>query len=224
MVRRFLLAPVLAVGFLSGCTEQSGPPVISALEGDTVVSAGDTAEYTCSAWDWGLKPIAVHWSTASGRFLPDTGPDATWFAPGYSGAVRLRVSVSDEEGFVTPGSLDVRVRRDTAALVSEEGGVKAGSYRRWSWPFGPGFELYGQFAMAETAPSVTLLVLDDANLGRWQAGEPFEYLALRVSNPDPAPDTFRAFGVSTGRCHLLLDSRSSAEDRCYRLTVNRITP
>lgn len=216
--RLWLLALLSVVAGLC-CRRVNRPPIINFVEGDSLVSANDSAEYLCSAWDWELKPITFRWTASRGRFDSDTLARTMWYAPESSGTVQLLASAIDDSGLVTTESTRVRVRPDTATVVDAQGAVKHGGYRRWSGVYLPGYTILGDFEVDTNL--VSFRILDDCNFGWWRDSQPYSPL-FEMQMVDQ--DSFRAVVPDYGRYHLVLDNRHDNLDKSFRITARSISP
>jgi len=214
----------LALLLLLGCAEQTGPPTINYVRGDTLAAANDSVELESQAWDWGLAPIAFEWSSPRGRFLQlfedRTRSVVRWYAPESSGSVTIRVLVSDLDRETATDSLRVTVRKTTTTLVNYQGAVKAGLFRDWPESLRVGHRVKGDFAFEDSA-KLSFYVLEESDFQRWLARDSFGWLVARQSSP---ADTFSATVPTTGWYRAVVDNRAGKLDRNFTLRLSRTTP
>jgi len=217
-VLRFFTGLVFAFSLFTGC-QQTGPPVIDDIGGDSLVPANDSADYVCYAWDWGLRPIEYDWSCDRGVLGWDSANWVRWHAPESSGPAVIRASVIDEDGLVTTDSQVVEVTEVKTVVIQYWGAVKALEFREWRDSLRIGYEIEGTFS-ADTG--VSFLVLDDSNYQRWLVRQTYQAL-VSLQNVVRA-DSFDTVVGRVGWYNLVIDNRSEKRDRTFGLFVLKTTP
>ena len=206
--------------FVCGTCEETGPPVINGIGGDSIVPALDTVDYRGDAWDWGLGPVWYRWEASRGHFDRDSGQEVRWFAPESSGACDVVLLVTDEDGNTTRETLAVTVNRVTRTFVSLSAAVKAELFREWRDSLRTSHSVRCEFSV-EDSNRLSFYVMDDSNYGLWLDGQPFEALAARESSPE---DTFTVRVPRTDWYHYVMDNTEGKQDREFWLRVRTTTP
>lgn len=225
MRQRFppLFAASILLLLLAAC-EETGPPTINYLKGETSVNSSDSALFECQAWDWNDAPVWFEWACSRGSLVVETEEyyyqQVKWFAPESSGSVALRVRVVDEDNEVTTDSLVVNVRRVTKTRISFSAAVKAELFREWRDSLRTSHSVRCEFSV-EDSNRLSFYVMDDSNYGLWLDGQPFEALASRESSPE---DTFTVRVPRTDWYHYVMDNTEGKQDREFWLRVRTTTP
>lgn len=224
MTARLFLALAMLAVLPAGCRD-TGPPTIVKLEGATEVFSGDTAAYSCKAWDWYLEPIWFHWTASRGRVFEQAGGPtqtdsyARWAAPESAGPVVVRVAVVDLDSMVTRDSLVVRVKARTRTVINLDGLLKAGQVRTWTDSLSYGHRLRGWFEV--DTGRVSFRLLDTGNYRRWAAGDSYAPLFEALQTQD---DSVKAEVPASGRYHFMLDNRTGKLEQQFRLRLALTSP
>ncbi|MEO0079983.1 MAG: hypothetical protein ABIK44_04840 [candidate division WOR-3 bacterium] len=213
----FVIALLLLTG-LTGC-RRSMAPVLWKIEGDTVVTVGDSGKYQCYVWSPRGPAIDYRWECTGGRFAWDWGNITKWYAPESSGKAVLRITVSDTFGASDTDSLVVRVRPLSRTLVNWSGAVKARAYQFFADTIRIGYRLKGQSDSDTT--SVYLLLMNHSNFELWRQGQPAEFLEQRpLFVRTPFWETIPA----TDRYYFVIDNTRSFRDVNFWLSVTGTSP
>jgi hypothetical protein len=218
----FALALVLCS---TGCDSPNKPPVVTSLDGPAVVSARDSAAYSCQAYDpeW-RSLLRYHWSASSGSIARESASTAMWLTPAASETAWVYVAVEDDSGSSTTDSMRVRVLRDTMTFIPGwEGAVKPGMYVTWYDSIIAGDTVFGRTnTPADSFGDVFLMALDEANFTRWvEHGTPV-VIYRRIAYG--RYDTFSfAVGV-TDQYHIVIDNTQGDADYNYWIRAISVGP
>ena len=89
-------------------TAQS-PPIVRVVVSSTTVRPGGTVSLTATARDEDGGPVTYLWEAPSGSFDATDRASVTWTAPSVAGRVRISLTVTDDEGDTTIGTVDITV-------------------------------------------------------------------------------------------------------------------
>jgi len=215
---RILVLAVLAAAAGAGC-RRSMAPVVWKIEGDTVVTAGDSVRFQCYVWTPRGAAIDYHWECNKGRLSWNWGNWIWWFAPDSSGSAVVRVTVNDTFGDSDTDSVAIVVLPLSRTVVSWNGAVKRGTCQFWAESLRMGERLEGR-SDSDTA-EVYLLVLDQLNFGRWQRGEPAQYRQRKfLYFQRPFYDTIPV----TDRYYFVVDNTQGGKDVNFWVRVTAVSP
>jgi len=89
--------------------ERNQAPVISSITANpTQLTYGDSSTIVCVCTDPDDDPININWSASDGS-VTGTGGQVTWVAPSKDGNFNVSVTVSDNRGAKTTGSVTIAV-------------------------------------------------------------------------------------------------------------------
>ena len=89
-------------------TAQS-PPIVRVVVSSTTVGRGGTVSLTATARDEDGGPVTYLWEAPSGSFDATDRASVTWTAPSVAGRVRISLTVTDDEGDTTSGTVEITV-------------------------------------------------------------------------------------------------------------------
>ena len=199
-----------------GCKTDNQVPFIGSIDGPKAVSANDSADYACQAWDAEGKPMTYRWSSSHGAFDPDTGKTVRWFTPDSSDSATIYVTVTDAGGGATTDSLRLAILADTVGLVFWDATVKQGLYHSWQDTIRAGHTMFGKCWPDSGRGATYLAILDSVNFALWLAHQNPDYLFRQLAYEC---DTFSLEISQTGVYHIMMDNTRGLADYDYWLSV-----
>ena len=195
-------------------------PVINEINGPTVVTAGQSASYICSASDPDDDNLTYSWSCTNGTLSSATGKSVTWTAPSRSGTANIQVVVRDGRGGSDDQIIAVTISPLTTTIVNWDGAVQAGYYIYWTSYIPAGYRVSGSFSV--DAHDINFLILDAANYENWRNNR--SYRAL-VGIYRSAGSSFSATTLTSDTYYIILDNTYSLfTDKFAHLFVQTTSP